>query len=167
MRPQMSKYLLLAALVATFAGAGAANGQAVPPEQAARAVSTVMNYRRGWMDDPLAFEACAVRRALGGGDDFAEKIAPQVRAMLDDAETSCPRPPVPDPRMVVVDSVRPAEPAVLVHVTVLRGELIHREIHELNPHVWTPLMGVRSVRLWGNGQFYPVRPGRSGVQPER
>jgi hypothetical protein len=158
---------LIIAVLLSMGIATAARGQTVSPEQAARAVSTVMNYRRGWMDDPLVFDVCSVRQALGGAEDFASMIAPQVRAMLNDTETSCPRSPVLDPRMVLVDSVRQAEPAVLVYVTVLRGELIHREIHELNSHVWTPMMGVRSVRLWGSGQFYPVRPGRSGAQPER
>lgn len=170
MRPPIGRHLLLAVLLtacgATFARTKAAVSQAVPAEQAARAVSTVMDYRRTWMDDPLPFETCSVRRALGGTDDFAAQLAPQVRSLLDNVEAPCPRPAAPGRNLVHVDSVRLADPAVLVYVTVLRGELIHREIHELDPGTSGAYMGVRAVRLWGNVQIYPAYP-RRDAQPER
>jgi hypothetical protein len=153
--------VLLAACGMVFTGAAAANAQPVPADQAARAVSTVMDYRRSFMADPLPFEACAVRRALGGSEDFASNLSAQVRGLLDDAASPCPRPYSSGRSAVYVDSVRVADPGVRVYLTVLRGELIHREIHTLDPRSTAAYMGVREVRLWGNSQFYPARPLRN------
>jgi hypothetical protein len=151
--------LRLAALVALVVAASAPLA-AQTPEDMARALGTVMNHRQTYMDDPLRFDACSVQRALGGGTtaDIAARLAPMVRGMLDDAMRPCPRIPVRGRSVVLVDSVLYTTEAARVYLTVLRGELIHRENYELHPERSTAaFMGVREVRSWGHSQAYPGR----------
>lgn len=156
MRSALMANVLLAILMVFGSAASPASTLAQSSEEAGRAISTVMNYRRSWMDDPAQFDACSVRRAIHDADDFASYILEPVRGLLDD--TACPRAPR-DPRdysaVVLLDSLRFADATAHVYVTVLRGELQHREIFTLDPHRPTmAYMPVREVRLWGHGRSY-------------
>jgi hypothetical protein len=129
-----------------------------PPVETARAISTVMDHRLTFIADSIPFDACSVRAALGGPANFETQIVSHVRGLLDDPSASCPRSSRQGRSVVVVDSVRSLDPGIRVHVTVLRGELIHREDYDLVPGSSPVYMGVRQVRLWGHSQAYPARP---------
>lgn len=160
MRGTVTRLLLLAGTATACGFVPPAGAQPLHASDAvARAVSTVMDYRRSYLDDPLPFDACTVQRALSARmEDLASQLVAHVRGMLDDAETPCPRPSRQGRSVVLVDSVRLSDSIAHVHVTVLRGELIHREVYALNPGSTAVYMGVRDVRLWGNSQAYPARP---------
>ena len=163
MRAKMNKTLALAAAAAVygFAAPGLAGAQRLhASDEVARAVSTVMDYRRTYLDDALPFDACTVQRVLGASRvaGLASRLVAHVQVMLDDAATPCPRPFRQGRSVVLVDSVRLSDSTAHVHVTVLRGELIHREAYSLNPGTRAVYMGVREVRLWGDAQAYPMRP---------
>jgi hypothetical protein len=164
MRATLSKALLLAGTAAACGFVSPAGAQQLrASDEAARAVSTVMDYRHTYLDDPLPFDACTVQRALGARmEEIASRLVAHVRGMLDDTETPCPRPFRQGRSIVLVDSVRLSSSTAHVNVTVLRGELIHREAYALDPGSTAVYMGVREVRLWGNSQAYPPRPPRAG-----
>lgn len=147
--------LLPAAVLAASAICNPLGAQTAVSDEAARAIGAVMNYRRYFLDDPLAFDACKVREALGGN---ANTLAVQLRGMLDDVAASCPRATTRPRNVVLIDSVRLADSVARVYATVIRGELIHREIYSLDPRTSAPMMSVREVRLWGAVQAYPRRP---------
>lgn len=162
----MQRFGLVASVALAMGSAAPLAAQA--PEEVARAVSTVMSHRHTYMDDPLAFDGCSVQRALGGGDpsEVTARLAIQVRGMLDDAASPCPRVPVRGRDVVLVDSVRYTTDAARVYLTILRGEYIHRENYELNPaRSSAAFMGVREVRSWGHSQAYPVRRPPPNAEP--
>lgn len=133
-----------------------AAAQASP--EAGRAISTVMDYRRSWLDDSTRFDACKVQQAMNGARDFASHIIEPVRGLLDDPTAPCPRPPR-NPReyraVVLVDSLRLADTTARVYLTVLRGEFRHREVYALRRGLSSSAyMAVEEVRLWGNGRSY-------------
>jgi len=161
MRTPVSKALLfggMATLCGSVAPAGAQQLHA--SDGAARAVSTVMDFRRSYLDDPLAFDACTVERALGPSVDagVASRLVFHVRDMLDDVETPCPRRFEQGRSVVLLDSVRLSDSTAHVHLTVLRGELIHREAYALDAGSNAVYMGIQEVRVWGPSQAYPQRP---------
>jgi hypothetical protein len=156
--------LLSVAAVLTLATGFRDHGLAqTPPVETGRAISTVMDHRLTYLADSIPFDACTVREALGGAEDFPSHIVPHVRSLLDDPVVTCPRPRSSRQgrSVVLVDSVRSHDWGVRVHVTVLRGELVHREDYDLVPGSSPVYMGVRQVRLWGHSQAYPPRPPRS------
>jgi hypothetical protein len=111
-----------------------------------------------YLADPLPFDGCSVQRALGGATEYALLLVSHVRGMVDDASSPCPRPARQGRSVVLVDSVRFEPDTARVYVTVLRGELIHRENYALNPERSSAAyMGVREVRSWGHTQAYPGR----------
>ena len=166
MRATLTKALFIgltaaSALAGTPSRAGA-QAHIRAADEASRAVSTVMDYRRTYLDDTLPFEACTVRRVLGvGAGDFVTRLVSHVRGMLDDAESPCPRPPTRGRHVVLVDSLQLTDSIAQVHLTVIRGELIHREAYVLSSASTAVYMGVREVKLWGHSQAYPARPSRN------
>lgn len=160
---------VIVALTVMSALAGTPSSAVAQPQiraadEASRAVSTVMDYRRTYLDDALPFDACTVRRVLGGGgENFVARLVSHVRGMLDDPQTPCPRQFTQGRSVVLVDSVQVADSIAHVYLTVLRGELVHRETYLLNPASTAVYMGVREVKLWGAVQAYPRRPAVSGT----
>lgn len=129
------------------------------PAEAGRAVSTVMMHRSTYLADSLRFDACSVRQALGGGEDFTLHIVEPVRGMLDDAVAACPREAGEGRSSVLVDSLRFSDATAHVYLTVLRGELDHREDHTLTRNRSSAAyMPIREVRLWGHGRAYRGTP---------
>lgn len=128
----------------------------------AKAISGVMHYRAVVLGDTAArFDECRVARHLDGTGPVAPRIAEPVRWMLQSCDTPGDR------YNVRVDSlVRRSEGEVMLYVTVVRGEWVHREDYAMVPHDGPgPLMGVREVRLWGAVQSYPRRP-TPGAAPD-
>ena len=149
--------LRLALIAALPAGLGGTPAAAQTSAEAGRAISTVMNHRFTWLADSLPFDVCSVRGALGGGDGFASHIIEPVRGLLGDAAASCPRDGRSD-RTVLVDSLRFSDTTARVYLTVLRGELVHRESYTLGrSRSSAAYMPIREVRLWGHGQAYRGR----------
>jgi hypothetical protein len=121
----------------------------------ARAISSVMDYRASVLGDTAAkFDGCTVVRHLGDTAPFTPQIAEPVRWMLKPCEGARDR------HTVLVDSLARREAGdVMVYLTVIRGEWIHREDYALVFHD-SPgsFMAVREARLWGAVQSYPRRP---------
>ncbi|HEX6037968.1 hypothetical protein [Longimicrobium sp.] len=134
-------------------------------DEVARAISTVMDHRATYMADALPFDGCTVQRAMEGAAGYAARLVPHVRAMIDDPAAPCPRTPPQGRRTVLVDSVQLAADTARVYLTVLRGELVHRENYVLNPRPGV-YMGVRDVRSWGFAQAYPRRAGGAAAPRE-
>lgn len=149
--------LKLTLIVAVPAGLSGMSAEAQTSAEAGRAISTVMNHRVAWLADSLRFNACSVRRAMNGSADFASHIIEPVRGLLDDAAASCPREGRSD-RTVLVDSLRFSDTTAHVYLTVLRGELVHRESYTMaRNRSSAAYMPIRDVRLWGHGQAYRGR----------
>lgn len=152
------KRLLFPVIVPAVVAGIALPAPAQSTAEAGGAISTVMGHRSIWMADSTRFEACSVQRAMNGAEDFAMHIIEPVRGLLNRTGSPCPRQP-PGPREwraeVLVDSLRFTDSTANVYVTVLRGELIHRENYTLARDPLSPaFMPIRDVRLWGHGQFY-------------
>jgi hypothetical protein len=130
------------------------------PAEAGRAVSTAMMHRSTYLADSLRFEACSIRQAVGGGEEFTSHIVEPVRGMLDDAVAACPREAREESRnTVLLDSLRFDDATAHVYLTVLRGELVHREDHTLTRNRSSAAyMPIREVRLWGHGRAYRGAP---------
>ena len=124
-------------------------------EWKANAISSVMHYRASVLGDTTAkFDGCRVGQHLGA-DAARPLIAEPVRRMLGPCD------PSGDRYTVRVDSLSRAATDVgnvMVYLTVIRGEWVHREDFALVPHTGGWLMGVREARLWGAVQSYPRRP---------
>lgn len=162
MRCTVTRLMRLAAAPALLLVLTAPSARAQSTADTARAVSTVMDHRRTYMADTLPFDACSVQRVVGGGEQFVSRLTPQVRGTLDDPRSPCPRPARQGRSAAVVDSVRFSGETARVYLTVLRGELIHREDYTLNARRSSAaFMPVREIRLWGHSQAYPAgrRPG--------
>lgn len=152
----------LAALLLLVLGAHPLQAQGAD-DWAARAIGSVVHYRASVLGDTTArFDGCSVARQLGDTARVPARIAEPARRMVDPC---APRERIAGGRYaVVVDSLARRGPEVMVYLTVVRGEWIHREDYALIPHETGAFMGVREARLWGTLQVYPRRPGR-GTAP--
>jgi hypothetical protein len=121
-----------------------------------------MDYRASVLADTTAkFDGCSLTQHLG---DSALQLAEQVRWMLAPCESA---PGMVDRHVVRLDSLSRGETEVRAHLTVTRGEWVHKEQFVLEPTVADrPYMLVREVRLSGGSQFYPVRPRRAPASPD-
>jgi hypothetical protein len=151
--------IVLAVLAAACLGEPAA-AQSVAAK--ARAISVVMQHRAAYLADSLRFDACSVKGALDGADGYASHLAPQARRLLDGEADACPRPFQQGRSVAMIDSVRVADSAVQVFVSVQRGEMSHRETYTLEAR--GSYVGVREVRASDFGQAYPARPRTTGTQ---
>jgi hypothetical protein len=168
MRSKVKRVVVAGALGLGALGSTPTAIGAQPDSDTARALSTVMNHRATYMADSLPFDVCTIRRALGkDGEESVALLTPHVHGLMDDPSALCPRPFRSGRNVVLVDSVGFSEAAVRVFVTVLRGELIHREDYALNPQVRSLFMGVTEVRAWGHAQAYPTRRPASGATTSR
>jgi hypothetical protein len=123
------------------------------------ALSAVMLYRYEYLGDSTRFDACRIAHHLGDAANVPARLAEPVRRLLDGSTRECPRHrEAGRSRIVLVDSVARGDSVTHVHLTVLRGEYIHREDYTVLPLRMRPAMAVREVRIWGAGQAYPVRP---------
>lgn len=121
----------------------------------ARAISSVIDYRASVLGDTTAkFDGCTVARHMGDAEPCAPMVAEPVRWMLKPCEATRDR------HTALVDSLARREAGdVMVYLTVIRGEWIHREDYTLVPHDSPgPFMAVLEARLWGAVQSYPRRP---------
>jgi hypothetical protein len=127
-------------------------------DQRASSIRAVIDYRSTVIDDTTAkFDLCPL---AGQGVDVSElraRVAERAPGMVRegcDAPGGWGRQP-----SVRVDSVvQPQGGDVRVHVTVIRGEWVHREDFSLGSHSPGSLPGVREVRLWGAVQARPRNP---------
>lgn len=116
----------------------------------AGAVSVVMEYRAGWMEDSTAFDACSIQRALGGPGGQPLSLSSSATRLLHGSETNpCATSSRAERRIVRVDSLSTSDSAAVVHLMVVKGERVHREVFTLRALPQAPGWGVRDVRLWG------------------
>ena len=142
-------------LVAGMAAAPPAAAQGLFSQPAPAALSAVMSFRGAWLADSTHFDGCSVARLLGQPAEYTGSILPPMRRMID---TSLPcgaaaAEPVRRAQPTVwLDSVTVEDSVAYVSVTVLRGELTHRERYTLAG--WRPGLpwSVVDMRLWGASQ---------------
>lgn len=161
MHTEVTQRTLLSVLLLLLSGSSPLHAQDAQ-DWKARAISSVMDYRASVLGDTTAkFDGCTVARHLGDAEPCAPTVAEPVRWMLKPCEAARDR------HTVRVDSLaRRNGGDVMVYLTVVRGEWIHREDYSLVPHDSPgPFMAVREARLWGAVQSYPRRP-VSGTSPD-
>jgi hypothetical protein len=161
MRPTLNSRLLLAVIIPLGMAAVCPPAAAQASAEAGMAISTVMFHRMVYLADSTRFDACTVRQAMNGVEEYAAHIIEPVRGMLDDTSAQCPHAREWYPMVVLVDSLRFTDTTAQVYLTVLHGEMIHRENYTLSRnHSFAAYMPFRDVRLWGHGQAYrgPRRP---------
>lgn len=132
------------------------------------ALSAVMTYRLTFLGDSTRFDACTVARQMGNVRDVAALIDAPVRRLLDGPPEPCPRAREPGrSATVLVDSIVASDSVTHVHLTVIRGENVHREDYTVVRRGNGEFRGVREVRLWGAAQAYPGRRPAAGGSGER
>ncbi|HEX6751406.1 MAG TPA: hypothetical protein VF092_29210 [Longimicrobium sp.] len=153
MHQALIRTLLAAAMTVVVVPRAAAQGLFSRPGPAA--LSAVMSFRGAWLADSTRFDGCSVARLLGPPAEYMGVILPPMRRMID-TTGPCGAPagePVRRARPTVwLDSLTVADSVAYVSVTVLRGELTHRERYTLTG--WRPGLpwAVVDMHLWGASQ---------------
>jgi hypothetical protein len=155
MRTTLNFTVLFGPIVAAGVAAVCPTASAQTSAEAGRAISTVMFHRMAYLADSTRFDACTVRQVMNGADDYAAHIIEPVRGMLDDTVARCPHAQAWYPMVVAVDSLRFTDTTAQVYLTVLHGEMTHRENYTLGRNQSSAAyMPFRDIRLWGHGQAY-------------
>lgn len=140
-------------LIAAILGAGAAVMPALPKQDgndAQAAISVVMSFRHGAMDDSLRWDACSVYERAGRPRGYPGGILPGVRRLLDrPGPRPCDTPRADTGRVVRrvrVESIALTDSLGTVVLDVRRGEWSYRETYSL-PATRGGGWGMREMRI--------------------